>query len=153
MKQVYAKFLVKFKQNSLNDGQTNFDKWVILSRKGHHPKPFFPFIQKKKFNSSDLYKTSKWEQTGICMLSWRHSRLMANEYTIKQFKRNCFFFKVFCQLGTFVLLSVRDICDVILSKEKSVFTNKITISKTSVELNIMFEAQGMNHSIKITVFS
>ena len=84
------------------------------------------------------------------MFSCWHSKLMSNEYPAKLFKKKI---KVFCELGTFVILCIRDISYVFSIKEKSVITNEFTICNTSVKLDIMLETQDVNYDIKITGFS
>ena len=63
--------------------------------------------------------------------------------------REIWFLKVFCELGTFVILLVRNICDVFSTKEKSMITNEFTICKTRIELNIWLKAQEINYNLKI----
>ena len=60
---------------------------------------------------------------------------------------------VFCELGTSVILWVRDICDVFSTTEKSMNTNDFTICKAKIKLNIISETQDNNYNIENNVFS
>ena len=47
------------------------------------------------------------------------------------------------------ILWVRDICDTFSTTEKSMITSEFTICKTSVELNIMLQAQDITNDINV----
>ena len=61
------------------------------------------------------------------------------------------YFKVFCVLGTFVNLLVREIYDIFSTKEKSMITNEFTIRKRNIGVNTLLEEQDINEDIKVTV--
>ena len=67
-------------------------------------------------------------------------------------KRNCLL-KVFCELGTSVILRVRDICEVFSTTEISMITNDFTICKSKIRLKIVSKTQGNNYNIDNIVFS
>ena len=105
--------------------------WVIPIRKGHKPKPVFFFYSKTFF--WQYYHIFKSEQEDICICSCQHIRTKVNAYIESRFfKRNCIL-NVSCELGTSLILRVRDICDVFSTNEKSTITNDFTICKAKIE--------------------
>ena len=73
-------------------------------------------------------------------------------YQIMIFWRSCIL-KVFCELGTSLILWVRDICDIFSKNEKSMITNDFTICKAKVQFIFISKTQDNNYNIENNVFS
>ena len=67
------------------------------------------------------------------------------------FWRNCVL-KVFCELGTSVILWVSEICDVFSTTEKSMITNDFTICKAKVKFIFISKTEDNNYNIENNVF-